>query len=375
MPTINYREPGTGIMRQIVSGTNDHGQLNGLTDNDHPQYALRADALGRNKAMNGSFRVNQRGGTSSSASNVFIFDRWRQEYGGGTMSYSSVAANPGELPESARTFARLAVSGQSAVTDYGVFVHVIEDVRTLSGKTVTVSFWAKAASGTPKVAVELAQDFAQISGGSTWNTGNTGQITLSTTWARYSVTLTLPSLAGKTIGTGGTDCLILFMWVSAGSNWSARTGSFAVQNNTFDFWGVQVEEGALATAFEHKAYDQELVSCQRYFYRIQGTADVAFNGWAAIGSGQFQTATSARCHVDLPAPMRKQPILSVGGTCVANTNNTPFTWSTISSVFWSPNTPGKIFFDVPVAGAQAGWGASFYTERNSTNYLDFNAEY
>ena len=32
--------------------------------------------------------------------------------------------------------------------------------------------------------------------------------------------------------------------------------------------GVQMEEGGVATEFEHRSYGEELALCQRYFYKM-----------------------------------------------------------------------------------------------------------
>jgi hypothetical protein len=42
MPTLYYRDPADGQYKPIVGSGNDHGNLFGLADNDHPQYQLAA---------------------------------------------------------------------------------------------------------------------------------------------------------------------------------------------------------------------------------------------------------------------------------------------------------------------------------------------
>ena len=42
MPTLFYRDPDDGQFYPIVGGGNDHGNLFGLDDDDHPQYAKQA---------------------------------------------------------------------------------------------------------------------------------------------------------------------------------------------------------------------------------------------------------------------------------------------------------------------------------------------
>ncbi len=183
----------------------------------------------------------------------------------------------------------------------------MESVRNLAGQTATVSFWAKAASGTPKIGVEFKQGFGQ--GGSPSADVNTsfGTVTLSTSWARYEVTGTVPSISGKTIGTDGTfsDFLGLILWLSAGSNYDSRSGSIGNQNATFSLWGVKVEAGSVATAFEQEDYPTELRKCQRYYWTTT-------QGYQCMG--QAYTTANVVGFFNCPTTMRYAPvaIASVG---------------------------------------------------------------
>jgi hypothetical protein len=236
-----------------------------------------AYAAGKNKIINGDFGVNQRAFSSTTSAGVYTFDRWITDFSGGTVTYSSQAFTPGAAPVSpyeSANFYRVITSGQSAAGHYAVFNQLIENVRNFAGQTVTVSFWAKAATGTPKIAATIGQNFG--SGGSpsaSVTTSASANNTISTSWARYSYSVTMPSLTGKTVGTtANTSSLSLALWVSAGSTYNALTGSIGVQNNTFDIWGVQVEAGSTATAFQTATgtIQGELAACQRYYYRAVG---------------------------------------------------------------------------------------------------------
>jgi hypothetical protein len=244
-------------------------------------------AAGKNKIINGDFTVNQRAFSSGAVptiSGTYTLDRWKVfgSFNTGTTTYSVQTFTPGTAPvtgyESINFFRALSSGTASANTaSYSFFSQFIEDVRTFANQTVTISFWAKAASGTPKVAVEVTQSFG--SGGSPSANVNTyaGQVTLSTSWTRYSVTVAVPSISGKTIGTtANTSSLVISLWNTAGSDFNARTGTLGLQDNTFDFWGVQVEAGNVATAFQTATgtIQGEIALAQRYYeksYR-QGTA-------------------------------------------------------------------------------------------------------
>jgi hypothetical protein len=239
---------------------------------------------------------------------VYGHDRWFIQLTGGTVTYSTQAFTVGTYPASgfvATNYARVVTSGQSAIGHYSVLCHKIEDVRTLNNEQVTVSFYAKAASGTPKIGVELLQEFG--SGGSpsatVFVTPQTA--TLSTSWARYSVQITLPSISGKTIGTSpNSSSIAMLLWTSAGSDLNARTGSIGIQNNTIDIWGVQMERGSVASTFEQRPFGQEMLLCKRYYDRVNKRT------W-----GMFTSAgTTARIMVETTVPMRITPTATLTTT-------------------------------------------------------------
>jgi hypothetical protein len=222
---------------------------------------------GKNKIINGDFGVWQRG-TSFSGNGNATADRYIISFTGtgAAITTSQQTFTPGTAPTSGYEgtyFCRNVVTGGSDTTAGYVFMtQKIEDVRQFAGQTVTFSFWAKAASGTPGLAVDIYQDFG--TGGSAVPSVTGNKVTLSTSWARYTITTAIPSIAGKTIGTGSN--LAVRMWFSGGSNYNANTGSLGTQSNTFDIWGWQVESGSVATPFTTASgtVQGELALCQRY---------------------------------------------------------------------------------------------------------------
>jgi hypothetical protein len=266
-----------------------------------------------NLIINGAFEINQRQFTSTTATGAYGFDRWFFSSANGTVTYSSQAFDAGSGPEqSASNFARVVNSGQTLSSAISIFRQSIEDVRLIAGKTVTVSFWARAASGTPKVALEFSQVFGTGGSPSFVETSYAGQVTLSTSWTRYSLTHTIPSISGKIVGTNpNTSYTTLSLWTSAGADFSARTGSIGIQNNTFDFWGVQLEEGSTATTFRRNAnsLQGELAACQRYYQRISAPPSVPGNNTGLV-LGFQQTTTGSRFLYYAPVVMRSAPAVS-----------------------------------------------------------------
>jgi hypothetical protein len=296
-------------------------------------------AAGKNKIINGDFNINQRAFTSTTTSGPYTFDRWKTSASGGTVTWSAQAFTPGAAPVAgyeSKNFMRIATTGQSGSSEWSMITQSIEDVRILAGQTATISFWAKAASGTPKVAVEVQQSFG--SGGSPSSNTFTygGQATISTSWARYSVTFTVPSISGKTIGTTeNTSYLFLALWASAGSALNARTGSIGIQNNTIDFWGVQVEAGSVATAFQTATgtIQGELAACQRYYVRWTGSA--SYPRFAT--KGVSLSATNVYFYVDHPVEMRVAPT-AIEFSTLAAFNFTPNVYALSALILDNCNT-------------------------------------
>lgn len=259
---------------------------------------------GKNKIINGDFNINQRAFITTTTDAAYTFDRWNTSAQDGTSTFSAQTFTPGSAPvtgyESAN-FLRVVTTGQTLASASTQIRQSIEDVRTFANQTVTISFWAKAASGTPKIAMELDQQFG--TGGSTRVTTYIGQVVLSTSWVRYSATVTLPSISGKTIGTN--SYLRTNLWMSAGTDFNSRTGSLGIQTNTFDLWGIQLEAGSVATPFTTATgtLAGELAACQRYYFRSGGA--LGTEGQPAICA--TQSSTSAYCFMPLPVQMRVAP--------------------------------------------------------------------
>ena len=226
----------------------------------------------RNRVINGSFDIWQRGTSFSfsGASGNYTADRWAY-YTDGTGSAVTVSRQSftaGSAPVAGYEgtyFIRVNRTGVGSGNTYSNLQQPIEDVRTFAGQTVTVSFWAKADSNRT-MSVSLTQDFG-TGGSSAVNTGAIGTASVTTSWQRFSYSVALPSIAGKTIS--ATDSK-LYIFLQCGNSVS-----------TFDFWGVQVEEGSIATAFETEHIGDTLIKCQRYYELIDGGDVIGICGTSA----------------------------------------------------------------------------------------------
>jgi hypothetical protein len=348
-----------------VYSASDVNDTNGTINTTAAPYAA-----GKNKIINGDFSINQRGFSSSTTNGLYGFDRWVAFLTDGTTnSYSAQTFTPGTAPVSgyeASNFARLISAGQTLTTAQTSLRQLIENVRTFAGQTVTVSFWAKANSGTPKVALELNQGFG--SGGSSAVDTYGGQVTLTTSWARYSLTVSVPSISGKTIGSSNFFQVVFF--VSAGSNFNSRTGSLGIQSNTFDFWGVQVESGSTATAFQTATgtIQGELAACQRYYYRSLGNTGNAI----LTPYGMNFSTTLAYIPVQLPVQMRVKPSSVEYASIELSDFVAEFAISAVT--LDAGSTPNIGFVQVTSTGLTQYRPNAIRNDNNAAGYIGFSAE-
>jgi len=270
-------------------------------------------AAGKNKIINGDFGVWQRGTSfANPASASFTSDRWSVVYDGtgATRTISQQTFTPGTAPVAGyegRYFYRFAQSVAGSGGSYNLFQNRMEQVQTFAGQTVTISFWGKAAASTTIVKLNLEQDFG--SGGSPSAAVSTDiastNFTLTTSWQRFSVTTTVPSISGKTIGTTTPGYLGLRVWIPINSTF------------TIDIWGVQVEESAVATAFQTATgtIQGELAACQRYL--------PAFTGPTSALMGYAYGTNTSLYNIPFPVTARTSPTgLTVSGTTNAYALNT-----------------------------------------------------
>jgi hypothetical protein len=249
-------------------------------------------AAGKNKIINGDFGVWQRGTTFNAiGSGAYCADRWTNTIGN-TVNITQQTFTPGTAPVAGyegQYFIRYART--TSTTNDWLAVQKVEDVRTFAGQTVTLSFWAKVSSGTlTPTNVYINQNFGSGGSGTVDATGFTP--TFTTSWARYSYTVTLGSISGKTIGAGS--------FISTQMQFGSDKGTF-----TLDIWGFQLEAGSVATAFQTATgtIQGELAACQRYYFRATTGANYGVSGYWANGN----SSTVAILQVKPPITMRSAP--------------------------------------------------------------------
>ncbi|WP_433767283.1 carbohydrate-binding protein CenC [Pseudomonas putida] len=243
-----------------------------------PQQRFPIQVYRKNLIINGNFDIWQRGiANAAPNSGAYIADRFRCDWNGNAgvnISRQNFVLGQTEVPNEPRYFLRW----QQVTAGAGANIHrisqAIESVRTLAGKTATLTFWAKADT-TRQVNVTLGQ-FPGSGGGGGETVTPVGSFQLKTSWTRFSATVQLPSLAGKVLGSGGNDCLRL---------------SFDLPLNVLqviDLAQIQLEEGPVSTPFELRSPGDELMMCQR-FYEKTYSQDVPPGTFAGANGSLIST--------------------------------------------------------------------------------------
>jgi hypothetical protein len=300
--------------------------------------------IGRNLLHNPLFRVQQRGLGAWTTNNTYTADRWVMQFAGGTMQaglYPIAVAQAQTIGDEAAEWQLGCVfAGTAGTSDYTSLVQRIESVRRLTGQTVTLSFWAIASAAGMKLGAGVYQFFGTGGSPSAGVQINGQAVTLTTGWARYSLTFAIPSASGKTLGTNGDDYTQVAFYYSAAPALAAATGSVGVQSGTITLWGVQLEVGSRATPLEKPDPSYDVASCQRFFL----SSFVSSIGYQAAGSGFLGTAF-------FPVTMRVNPTINIIGTP---------TLYNVPSVAAGGAMPGCVTFQgIATASAPTGFALNY----------------
>jgi hypothetical protein len=292
-PNYGWAEPDNASL--VKNGAQDIRALGDAIDTS--VWNVGYGQAGKNKIINGNFGIWQRGTTFTNlATNSYSADRWRVSTTNSTIDVNQSSFTAGTAPVAGYEGQYFATIAAEATDSDARFQQAIEDVRTFAGQIITVSFWAKSTVTTDALRwVRVQQAFG--SGGSAVVNTDSAAITLTSSWARYSVNITVPSISGKTIGTGSSLVIIFGLKESTAQ--------------TLDLWGVQAEYGSKATPFQTATgtLQGELAACQRYYYNF------ASGDAQSIGTGFGYGTTEVDVAIPLKVTMRTTPtIVSTSGT-------------------------------------------------------------
>jgi hypothetical protein len=281
-----------------------------------------ASSMGfKNRIINGAMVIDQRNAGASvtipATTVIYTLDRW---FAYATQaSKFTIQQNAGSVtpPSGFSNYLGCTVGASANVTvgttDTFTVRQYIEGFNTAdlawgtaSAATVTLSFWVRSSlTGTFSGAL--------ANGGGNRSYPFTYTISSANTWEQKSVTI-----AGDTTGTWATNNTAgvnLYWNLGTGSTYSTTAGAWAAGNYvastgsvspittnsaTWYITGVQLEKGSTATSFDYRPYGTELALCQRYYYKISGSA-------GRQGVGYAKTTTTADVAVSFPVTMRTNP--------------------------------------------------------------------
>lgn len=241
---IWYQRGGNRVfMRHTISGEA------GFTD----WFENYTGSIYRNYLINGGFDVWQRG--TSFSTSVYTADRWR--LGGGVSAVCAISRQTFGSTDILRDFGQsfyLRWTRTSAGTSESTLTNKIENVRTLAGRRTTITFWANTSVATA-LTPKLEQYFGTDGGASPSVYPNFGKIALTPGWKKYTSTIKVPSVAGKTIGSAN--------YLGFYFGWSNTD-----PNATIELAMISLVEGDATredNPFEYLNPQETLALCQRYY--------------------------------------------------------------------------------------------------------------
>lgn len=336
-----------------------------LTDAQRGQAIANIDAgllSGfRNKLINGDFDIWQRGTSfTPSTGVVYTTDRWSTNRDGTgatvTVTRGSHTVGQTDVPGSPQYFVQYA---QTVAGSGGAFVNAIqqpiEDVRTLSGKTVTVTVYAKATVGTPTVTPLFEQGFGTGGSPSAAVTTLGSAIALTPSWQKISQVISIPSITGKTIGTDGNSRLLVAFRLPANTTQTVQFSHISVVEGD-----ATVEEDAFSAL--HIQQVQSL--CERYC-RVLGGERAS----QQIAIAQAYQTTTARVAVPGGSKMRANPSLTWVGSADLVTPSVAVTGIAIG--VGGTDTPA---LTVTVASGLTAGSAYTLRTADTSSYITLDAE-
>ena len=310
----------------------------------------------RNYIINGNFDFWQRNTSfSSPVTGSYLADRYRVDFDGtiGTYSISRQTFTLGQtdVPGNPSYFLRWNHTVAGSGSTNRVLQQLVEGVRTLAGKNVTLSLYAKADSART-VGVSMEQFFGTGGSPSSAVTLATQNINLTTVWQKFTLTFNVPSISGKTIGTDGNDY----------TNVTFRMPINVVM--TIDLSRIMLNDGVNPADFKlaGENLEGELALCQRYFeksYDMETPIESApvFNGAFAVNG----VGSNNRPYFTIPFVTRKRRVPTVVGynPQTAATSTPIYDVQNTASFATSTFAPSQVNIVVTPSGTPAAGGGLY----------------
>jgi len=316
-------------------------------------------ALGnKNLVKNGAMVVAQRATSASgdTTGTVRTVDRMNPEIssaGTWTQSQSTDVPSGQGFVNSFKLDCTTADASLSAgdVVIFGYRMEGIELQRlnygTSGAKNTVLSFWVKT-NKTGNYVVQFQNIRSTIRTCSLLYT-----VSSANTWQK--VEFPIPADTAATFDNDNLLSGILYWWLAAGTDWTSGTLNTTwadrvnannaaglnvnLADSTDNEWyitGIQLEEGDVATAFEHEDYATTLRKCQRYFFQL---TDISSDGAGTFGQRYNNDTAKRTIEIQYPTTMRTSPTLTT--TCP----------NTIDAAYIQPDGSTSVISGVNIAYA------------------------
>ena len=309
----------------------------------------------RNKVINGAMQIAQRGTShamGNSANAYVTVDRFKiTNVHDGAVTVSQSSTSPVGFSNSVKI--DVTTADTSIITSQRLYIQQFieaQDLQDLSygtsgAKEARVSFYVRSnKTGNYTFALNQADNSFK-------NLSFQYAINSADTWERKS--FVIPGDTAGVINNDNGTGIELYWWLAAGptytsgslrSDWTAYTnGDFAAgqgvnlldsTSNEFYLTGVQFEIGTEVTPFEHRSFGDELLLCQRYYYKSMqygftpqqaipstGQQDTDVDGY--LGWVMYTTTSCRSPYFHHPVDMRTEPTVTIysSGRVSSPTNN------------------------------------------------------
>jgi hypothetical protein len=281
----------------------------------------------KNAIINGDFNVWQRATSFISiADAAYSVDRFQYAKSGSMVHDITRSTDVPSFAQAGRIFNYSAkidcqtIDSSITATKYCAFNQVIEGYNwlALAQKSTTLSFWVKSTkTGTFCVALRNA--------GADRSCVMEFTVNSSATWEKKVINFPASLSSGSWNYTNGIGATLSFA-LAAGSaiqitpnSWQSAN-AIATSNqvnacdsasNDFYLCGIQLEAGSIATPFEQRSFQHELMLCQRYYQFVYSGASFISTIHASAGIVSVKA--------NFRQPMRTSP--TIGQTGIINAQN------------------------------------------------------
>lgn len=296
----------------------------------------------KNLLINGNFAVNQRN-VATAANDAYHFDRWYALTASGTITPTQQTNTSDGIP----TNIRLQSSGQR----FGI-AQIVESIncRHLRGQSVALSFRVRHSDSATR---QIRYAILEWTGGvdavdsivvNTWANPILFKSTTQSVLAQGTISVptgTSWSTVTPITGTVGSSAENLIVFIG--------TDEVITSGQTIDIANVQLERGAVATAFEVLPITVAIQLCQRYYFRLQATANFSSFLAGVVPANGIDCNSAV---TTLPVQMRVGPSLTFlnlriyDGTSISVVTNIPgalnFSNTTSISADFIGTAPGTL---------------------------------